>query len=303
MAEVFLNHATELATVSNTFSVDGTATDPTTISLVITDPTGSSTTYTYAATEITRTGTGAYRKDISCASTVAGIWTAVWVGTGTAADVATTTWTTFDEDAKLYCTPEELRSRLSVPSGTTTLDLEIRMACEAASRAVDEHCGRRFWRGAETRTFVPRHWYRCDIDDLVSLTALATDASGDGTFETSWSAGQYQLLPVNPAAFTETRPYTSIRAVGGRTFPVAYGCPTLTREDRVQVQGVFGWPAVPHAVKQAALTMAAELLKLKDAPFGVAGFDAYGPVRVRDNPIVARLLAPYQRADTAFLVA
>jgi hypothetical protein len=41
--------------------------------------------------------------------------------------------------------------------------------------------------------------------------------------------------------------------------------------------------------------LAEETFKLKDAPFGVAGFGDFGVVRVRENPAVARLLAPYKR--------
>ena len=39
----------DTVTLTNTFKVSGTATDPTTISLVVTDPAGTATTYTYAA--------------------------------------------------------------------------------------------------------------------------------------------------------------------------------------------------------------------------------------------------------------
>ena len=48
-----------------------------------------------------------------------------------------------------------------------------------------------------------------------------------------------------------------------------------SHQDRIQVTGVFGWPAVPLAVKQAALIAAADLFRLKDAPFGVAGFGEF----------------------------
>ncbi len=84
MATVFFEGASELATLTNTFTVAGAPTDPSTVSLVVTDPTQASTTYTYAAAQITKTGTGVYTKDIPC--TLAGTWTYEWVGTASASD-------------------------------------------------------------------------------------------------------------------------------------------------------------------------------------------------------------------------
>lgn len=288
---VFFESASEVAILTNTFSVAGVATDPTTITLIVTDPSGTAITYTYAAAEITRTGAGVYTKDIACSAD--GVWQYTWTGTGTASDTTVGTWTVFDTTIqRRYCSIEELKKRLSIDDAND--DFEISLALEAASRNIDEICGRRFWRGTETRTFIPQDLYCVKIDDLVSLTTLKTDDSGDGVFELTWSTTDYQLLPHNPASYTETRPYTSIKAVGARTFP--YYIPGVpSRDDRVQVAGVFGWPSVPLAVKQACLIMTVELLKFRSAPFGVAGFDGFGAVRVRDNPMAMRLLGPYQR--------
>jgi hypothetical protein len=292
MAEVFYNHATEQATVSNVFSVVGTPTDPTTISLIVTDPDGVATTYTHAGGTVTKSGTGAYTKDVSCASTVSGIWTAVWVGTGTAADVVAVTWTTFDTNPKRYCSLEELKSRFGLDADDTTEDFELATAIDACSRWIDEHCDRHFWRAAATRTFVAEGPYECDIDDLVSVTALKTDSAGDGTFETTWSASDYRLSPHN-VGYAETKPYTRIAAVGSVTFP--YLCSRGARDDRVQVEGVFGWPSIPAAVKQACLIVSAETYKSKDTFRGQGGFGEFGPVVLQRNPQSLTLLAPYRK--------
>jgi len=293
-ATVFYNHASELATVRNVFSVAGVATDPTTVTLIVTDPDGVTNTYTYGAAQITKNGTGDYQKDVSCTSTSDGLWTGVWVGTGAASDVVEVRWTTFDTNTKLYCSPEELKSRLGLAASDTADDLEIRLAIESASREIDDVCDRHFWRGTSTRTFVPDSLYCCAVDDLVSVTTLKTDSSGDGTFETTWAVSDYQLLPLNATTgHAEPRPYTSLKAVGANTFPPWSGY--ASRADRVELAGVFGWPQIPSAVKQAALIVAAETLKLKDAPFGVAAMGEWGPVRVRANPKVMALLGPYRR--------
>jgi hypothetical protein len=93
----------------------------------------------------------------------------------------------------------------------------------------------------------------------------------------------------------ELWPYTAFTAVNsGKLLPFIYPWRHL---DAVQITGVFGWPAVPLAVKQASLIAAADLFKLKDAPFGVAGISDLGAIRVKDNPMITRLLARYMSGD------
>lgn len=293
-ATVFFADSSEIATLANTFSVSGSHTDPTAVSCVVTDPAGTATTHTYngaSPADITRTGTGVYSLDVTC--TTAGVWVYLWEGTGAASDAVAGTWTvTTTALSRRYASVEELKSRLAIPD--TGDDLELQLAVEAASRAVDGYCGRYFFRATDTRTYVPDDLYRCWVDDLVSVTTLSTDPTGTGTFNVTWATTDYQLLPYNPGNLGETWPYTSIRAVGTQTFPWLPP-QSLLRMDRVQVVGVFGWPAVPLAVKQAALISAADLFRLKDAPFGVAGFGEFGAVRVHDNPKFVALLAPYRR--------
>jgi hypothetical protein len=230
-------------------------------------------------------------------------WVATSTGTGAGAvpgdfDV----YDPYPSGAGLYCTTEELKARLNISD--TADDAQAVLAAAAASRAVDGYCDRFFSRITATRTYVPRSLYETRTDDLVSVTALATDPAGTapqgGTFPVSWPAGSFQLLPYNPGRGSEPWPYTRIRAVGGLTFPWVIPL-LLMRMDRVQVTGVFGWPAVPEDVRTATLTLAADLFKLKDAPFGVAGFGEFGAVRVQANPGVAQLLGPYRRAP--FLAA
>ncbi|MFI7072051.1 hypothetical protein [Micromonospora sediminicola] len=286
MAEVFYADAAELARLTNTFTVDGTPTDPTTVTLVVTDPAGSPTTYTGG--QLGHGSAGVYSKDIPC--TTAGVWSYVWVGTGAASDAVAGTWTVQSTDlGRLYCTPEELRSRVGqFNPDDDTRDSEIVEACATASRWIDQWCGRSFWRADGTRVFPARSGWRVDLDDVVSVTSVAVDADADGVYETVWTPGDYELGPPNPSY--PPRPYTLLRAVGSSTFP--YDCGGAAR---VRVTGVFGWPEVPAEVRQAAAVMATDLLKLGTMAFGVAGYGEYGPVRVRPNPIVEALLSAYRR--------
>lgn len=301
-ATVFLAGANELATLTNTFTVNSVATDPTTVTLTVTDPTGTATPYTYAASEITKSATGVYTKDITCST--AGTWQYEWEGTGTATDTVLGTWEVQETQlGRLYFTFEAFKSRLKITN--TGSDLEIYGACFAASRWAEQWCERHFWRTAssEVRTFEPGDLYCLrlpEFNDLVSVTTLKTDASGDGTYETTWTTGDYQLQPVNPGAAPETKPYTRIRAVGSQLFPwIVSGI--LARRDLIQITGVFGWPAVPSAVKQACGLMAAELFRRKDAPLGTAGEGEFLIPTTSQTQQAKALLAPYRR--NAVLVA
>lgn len=297
-ASVFYEGAAEFATLTNTFSVDDVPTDPTTVSLSITTPAGVVTPYTYPD-DIDKTSTGVYTMDAAC--TEDGVWKYVWTGTGTAADIIAGTWTVFTSELqKLYCTVDELKSRVGISLSDTTDDFEIRLAIDTASREIDDWCQDQFWRGTATRTFTADCAYTLDLGPfpLVSVTTIKTDSAGDGTFENTWDAADYQLLPLNVTTLAEPKPYRQVKAVASNTFP--YWRDTA-RDDRVEIVGVYGWPQVPSAVKHAALIHAEELLKLKDAPFGVGGFGEFGPVRVRMNSRAMSLLNPYRRFT--FLVA
>jgi hypothetical protein len=80
--EIFVGGTRRLSTE---FTVSSVATDPTTVSLVVTTPSGAATTYTYALAQVTKSTTGNYYKDITW--TEKGWWKWRWEGTGTCAQV------------------------------------------------------------------------------------------------------------------------------------------------------------------------------------------------------------------------
>lgn len=292
-AIVFFAGSAEVARLTNTFAVGGTATDPTTISLVVTTPSGSSTTYTFAGGDLTKVSTGIYRRDIAC--TEAGVWHYVWIGTGTASDVEVGTFSVLPTAPRIYATVDELKLRIG--ASATDKDAQIGEALATASREIDKWTRRQFHKTttASSRVFRPDpddYGVYITVDDFHTTTDLviAVDYGDDGTFETTWSASDYELRPLNGIVDGETGwPYCEIAAVGARRFP------TCSRRAAVQVTAQWGWSAVPPGVKEAALIVAADLFKLGDAPFGVAGYGDYGPVRIRENPVATRLLMPYRR--------
>jgi hypothetical protein len=287
---VFYPGAAELATLSNTFSVSGVATDPTTVTLVVTDPTGDATTYTQAGGDFTHVGgTGLYSIDIAC--TEVGTWSFVWTGTGAASDIQAGTWDVTSAPASdLYCTPDALKSRTGIADSLD--DREILGVCRSVSRWIDEYCDRVFARRTVTVQLEPCGYYSVTTPDLVSVTTLKTDNDADGVFETTWSAADYELQPVNAALEVQPRPYTAIAAVGSQLFPIAatgYG-----RRARAQLAGVFGWPSIPSPVAEAAGIFAADYLANTGMKFGVLGFDGYA-VRARLSSPALEMLRPYRK--------
>lgn len=191
-----------------------------------------------------------------------------------------------------YATLPDLKTRMDI--GDTIDDARLTEALESASREIDAWCDRRFDQDvvATARLFRPVDDSLIVTDDFYSTTGLvvATDPSGAGSYATTWAASDYQLEPLNGVRYGQPGwPFDRIVAVGTLTVP------TGSRRPAVKVTAMWGWPAVPANVREACLIIAAESFKLGDAPFGVAGFGEFGPVRVRMNSRAQQLLDPYRR--------
>lgn len=194
-----------------------------------------------------------------------------------------------------YCSLEQLEEWNGARKAVSKLTREL--AIEACSRGIDDYCERRFWKNTDPEARVydacePRLLDLEQFGDLISITTLKTDDDADGVYETTWSAGDYQLLPLRPMAGPETKPYRQIRAIN-RVFTVPYG--TGARLGRVQINGTWGWPDIPAKVTQACAMWAARIFSRKESPQGVAGWGDFGMIRVRaGDPDVTDLLGPYQ---------
>lgn len=190
-----------------------------------------------------------------------------------------------------YATLPELKSYLKITDAAD--DAELNDALASASKGIEDFCHRQFnSAGAvSARTYHPDSHCMVEVDDFSTTAGLVvkTAAGNDGVFGTTWLAADYQLEPLNGVVDGRPGwPYWKIGSVGSRTF-------RCVNRATVEVTANWGWAAVPSPVKQACLIIAAETFKLKDAPFGVAGFGEFGAVRVRDNPMVMRKLQPYAR--------
>ena len=193
-----------------------------------------------------------------------------------------------------YATVAEFKGYAEHFSDTVD-DTQITEVLLQASRAVENHCQRQFNKAtsATAKVYYPDSYCVAVVDDFYTTSGLviATDQGNDGTYEVTWAATDYQLEPLNGVVDGETGwPSYRVRAVGNQRFPCVYA----DQRAPLQVTAQWGWNAVPTNVKVACIYLALETFKLKGAPFGVAGMDQFGPIRVRDNPKVMGMLTKYR---------
>jgi len=192
-----------------------------------------------------------------------------------------------------YCSLADVKASARITDNVDDAMLEL--AVESASRLVDSYTQRYFYNaGTATRLFTPQDSYITEIDDLVSITTLQT-SDGDN-FGTTWASKDYQLEPLNGVVDGLTGyPATRIRAIDDFLFNYLDG------EATVRITGVWGWSAVPTAVKQATVIQASRIFKRNDSPLGIAGFGEMGAVRVGTqlDPDVKQLIEPYRKVRFA----
>lgn len=190
-----------------------------------------------------------------------------------------------------YATDAELKTRLGISDNTE--DAAISAAVSTSSRNIEKYCRRQFNSAgsASTRKFYPISSTVCLVDDFHTTTGfeLTTDTDGDGVYETIWDEDAYILEPLDGIRDgVPGWPYWKIRAVDFNQF---YN----SRRPNVQLTANWGWASVPVSIKEATLALAEEVFKMKDSPYGIAGFGEFGFVRVRENPKIVSMLKDYRR--------
>ncbi|NBS93333.1 MAG: hypothetical protein EBT27_06340 [Betaproteobacteria bacterium] len=191
-----------------------------------------------------------------------------------------------------YALLSEFKAAVNITDSTD--DSALQSVLDATDTLIDLYCDRKtgFGTATETRYYTAENYQYCLTDDLVSITTLQTDDDANGTYETTWTSGtDYVLAPRNAAL--DGFPYTEIdtSVTWPRNFPkdVYLG---------VKVVGVFGFPSVPAAVKQAEIIQAGAVWNSRTAPFGVIGSaDLGGILRMSRalHPEAALILEPYRK--------
>lgn len=195
-----------------------------------------------------------------------------------------------------YCTLADLKAALRVQDSIDDSLLEL--AIESASREIDGYCERVFYSTSATRVYAPTNIYTVTTDDIISVTTLKSSSDGV-TYDITWQTSDYQLEPLNGVAGGLVTPYTRIRATGNYLMPSFSAGTFYELEALIQVTGVFGWSAVPAAIRQATVILAMRLFKRLDAPLGMISNDM-GSMRVgRFDPDVEALVAPFRKVGAA----
>ena len=189
-----------------------------------------------------------------------------------------------------YATLNEVKAALRIPSADSVDDSLLEMAIESASRLIDGYASRSFYNaGTAARYFVAESDFYTPLDDVITITEVATSSDADGQFDVVWQSSDYQTEPLNNRVDGLVWPTNAIRAVGDFTFPFLGG------EACVRVTGTWGWSAIPIQVKQATIIQASRIFKRLDSPLGVISGE-FGLMRVgtRLDPDVAMLVDPFK---------
>lgn len=193
-----------------------------------------------------------------------------------------------------YVTSAELKSYVKISDAVD--DAEIGFAITAASRAVDQHTGRQFGVvAAAQERFYTACWNRrrgrwvVEFDDLMSVTGFAVMLENAQGVDVA-AITDYVLEPQNAALIGE--PWTQLVVR-----PTSTTKPTGL-EGEMAITGLWGWSAVPTAVKQATLLQASRIFTRRLSPYGIAGSPDQGSelrLLARLDPDVAVTLAKYVR--------
>lgn len=195
-----------------------------------------------------------------------------------------------------YCTTAQLKSWLRI--GDTADDTLLAFAVTAASRDVDQYCGRQFGKttSAEARYYA---WdgqtlegrAALEVDDVQTTTGLVvTTLDSAGSVNVTLDSDDYDLWPWNAAA--EGQPWTHVVLRPG----AAAWWSSCARS--AGVTATWGWTATPSSVLHATLLVAAETFARRNAPFGIAGSPEVGSelrLLAKIDPDAARLLNPFKR--------
>lgn len=192
-----------------------------------------------------------------------------------------------------YATLDQLEQRINRGQDWTVAErAALTQLLADVSRLVDRYTRRHFWQTAAgtVRYFTARGSARMFVDDIVTLTTLQTDEDGDRTYETTWAATDYDLVPYN-AAEVEA-PYTRVEVTPTGNYAFPTGMPK-----GVKITGVFGWPEVPDSIREVTLLEVARLWAQGRSPSGIVASPELGTFMVEPqlHPQATARLNQYKR--------
>ena len=196
-----------------------------------------------------------------------------------------------------YATLAEVKAAARITDSIDDSLLET--AIESSSRDIDAYTERVFFNTgatAVTRIYIPENIFLLETDDIISVTSIKTDTTGEGGFDQTWASTDYQLEPLNGIVGGIATTFTRVRAVGDYLWPIYEPRDINAGQASVQIVARFGFASIPSAIKQATILSSLRAYKRYESPTGVLGFSDMGVVRIgRLDPDVARLIDPYRK--------
>ena len=196
-----------------------------------------------------------------------------------------------------YATLAEVKAAARITDSIDDSLLET--AIESSSRDIDAYTERVFFNTgatAVTRIYIPENIFLLETDDIISVTSIKSDTTGEGGFDQTWASTDYQLEPLNGIVGGIATPFTRVRAVGDYLWPIYEPRDINAGQASVQIVARFGFASIPSAIKQATILSSLRAYKRYESPTGVLGFSDMGVVRIgRLDPDVARLIDPYRK--------
>lgn len=190
-----------------------------------------------------------------------------------------------------YCTLNDVKQALNIDDSQDNAAIEIAIA--TASRMIDDYTARFFYKDGTallpaTRYYTGQNPWTLAIDDIITISEIATDDNFNRDYSTVWTTSDYMTEPVNNPS--RGWPLSRLLAVGSYVFPFNF-------PQAVRVKGVFGWSAIPAEVNTATQIQASRLFLRRQSPFGIAGNTDMGTVRLaaRLDADVEALLRPFRK--------
>ena len=204
-----------------------------------------------------------------------------------------------------YITQNQLKAFVGIPTSDSQDDDILDDAINAASRQIDPFCGRQFYADGSTsaRKFFTNDLYRLRVDDISTTTGLVVkyDDDDDGTYETTVSSSDFQVLPINGVVGgIQVNPFYIVELIsdGNHEWPLDFS----SNRPRAEITAKWGYATTPEQIRQATLMLASELFAMRNAPLGVAGIGDFGVVNIQQNREITRLIAPFRKGTVLGVV-
>lgn len=172
-------------------------------------------------------------------------------------------------------------------------DLVLAWHLEACTRLYERETGQFFGRDAAavTRVYEGNGTSCLKVDNIADTTGMTVkiDFDRDGSFadEDALAATDYEVMPLNAARGPEPKPWYEVHLTRWGTYltwPAGY---------RVQVSAIWGWPAVPKAVKADVIELCA--IWRKESPRATGRMNELEQV-VSSSPMAMSLVKRFRNA-------